>query len=142
MSAAGRDRLCYELKPNVQWVVETKLTPWLVLLICALDVLWIWKNKPIQWLDIGFDSFRLPGLGLGDIERKAIYFNQGLLAQLLTIVGWMGAINKTYGLPPLSLSEQLASDKPAEALLPGDNMKADQLRRWMVCSIKHDTTYF
>ena len=100
MSAAGRDRLCYELKPNVQWVVETKLTPWLVLLICALDVLWIWKNKPIQWLDIGFDSFRLPGLGLGDIERKAIYFNQGLLAQLLTIVGWMGAINKTYGLPP------------------------------------------
>ena len=42
----------------------------------------------------------LPGLGLADIERKAIYFNQGLPAQLLTIVGWMGAINKTYGLPP------------------------------------------
>ena len=47
------------------------------------------RNKPILGLilDLAVSGISLPGLGLGDIERKAIYFNQGLLAQLLTIVG-------------------------------------------------------
>ena len=67
------------------------------------------QNKIILGLNFGFGSFRhFPAWQvwvLGDIERKAIYFNQGLPAQLLTIVGWMGAINKTYG----PLPQQLAS---------------------------------
>ena len=46
------------------------------------------RNKPILGLilDLAVSGISLPGLGLGDIERKAIYFNQGLPAQLLTIV--------------------------------------------------------
>ena len=74
------------------------------------------QNKIILGLNFGFGSFRhFPAWQvwvLGDIERKAIYFNQGLPAQLLTIVGWMGAINKTYG----PLPQQLAStSKPVAA---------------------------
>ena len=49
------------------------------------------QNKIILGLNFGFGSFRhFPAWQvwvLGDIERKAIYFNQGLPAQLLTIVG-------------------------------------------------------
>ena len=68
-----------------------------------------WAKQDHSWIWFWIWQFQaflcLAGLGLGDIERKAIYFNQGLPAQLLTIVGWMGAINKTYG----PLPQQLAS---------------------------------
>ena len=75
-----------------------------------------WAKQDHSWIWFWIWQFQaflcLAGLGLGDIERKAIYFNQGLPAQLLTIVGWMGAINKTYG----PLPQQLAStSKPVAA---------------------------
>ena len=70
-------------------MVETKLTPWLVLLILHLMSCGFERTNQFNGLvlDSTVSGIWLPGLGLGDIERKAIYFNQGLPAQLLTIVG-------------------------------------------------------
>ena len=68
-------------------MVETKLTPWLVHLILHLMSCGFERTNQFNGLvlDSTVSGIWLPGLGLGDIERKAIYFNQGLLAQLLTI---------------------------------------------------------